>query len=67
VGELQLNRERLSIGGTEGLMLVVYHPDAGSQDADKLSLLASAGLPVASGLEPARASRGSGTQFHDQS
>jgi hypothetical protein len=46
VGELVLNRERLSIGGTEGLMLVVYHPDAGSSDAEKLTLLASAGLPV---------------------
>ncbi|WP_199439349.1 helix-turn-helix domain-containing protein [Umezawaea beigongshangensis] len=46
VGELTLNRERLAIGGTEGLMLVVYHPDAGSSDADKLALLASAGLPT---------------------
>ncbi len=45
VGELTLNRERLDIAGTEGLMLVVYHPDAGSTDADKLTLLASAGLP----------------------
>jgi transcriptional regulator with XRE-family HTH domain len=47
LGELTLNRERLSIGGTDGLMLVVYHPDAGSGDADKLALLASAGLPTA--------------------
>lgn len=47
IGELTLNRERLSIGGTDGLMLVVYHPDAGSGDADKLALLASAGLPTA--------------------
>ncbi|KOX13024.1 XRE family transcriptional regulator [Saccharothrix sp. NRRL B-16348] len=46
VGELTLNRERLGIGGTEGLMLVVYHPDAGSGDADKLALLASADLPT---------------------
>ena len=46
VGELTLNRERLSIGGTESLMLVVYHPDAGSSDAEKLALLASAGLPT---------------------
>jgi transcriptional regulator with XRE-family HTH domain len=46
VGELTLNRERLSIGGAEGLMLVVYHPDAGSRDADKLALLASADLPT---------------------
>jgi hypothetical protein len=46
VGELTLNRERLSIGGAEGLMLVVYHPDAGSSAADKLALLASADLPT---------------------
>ena len=48
VGEMTLNRERLGINGTEGLMLVVYHPDAGSSDADKLALLASANLPSAS-------------------
>jgi hypothetical protein len=27
-------------------MLVVYHPDAGSRDADQLALLASASLPA---------------------
>ncbi|MCO1599114.1 helix-turn-helix transcriptional regulator [Micromonospora sp. RHAY321] len=47
VGELILNRERLSIGGAEGMMLVVYHPDAGSANAEKLTLLASAGLDAA--------------------
>jgi len=47
VGEMTLNRERLTINGTDGLMLVVYHPDAGSSDADKLALLASAALPTA--------------------
>ncbi|WP_182525250.1 helix-turn-helix domain-containing protein [Nocardioides dongkuii] len=52
VGELTLNRERLSIGGPADLMLVVYHPDAGSADEEKLSLLASAGLP-ALGTQPA--------------
>jgi hypothetical protein len=31
---------------------VVFHPDAGSDDADKLALLASAGLPTA-GRRPA--------------
>ena len=46
VGELTLNRERLTINGTDDLMLVVYHPDAGSADAEKLALLASAGLPT---------------------
>ncbi|WP_250030785.1 helix-turn-helix domain-containing protein [Paractinoplanes maris] len=45
VGELTLNRERLAINGTTSLMLVIYHPDAQSADADKLALLASAGLP----------------------
>ncbi|WP_127782908.1 helix-turn-helix transcriptional regulator [Rhodococcus sp. X156] len=47
VGELVLHRERLSIDGADGVHLVVYHPEAGSSDADKLSLLASAGLPHA--------------------
>ncbi|MEU8233364.1 hypothetical protein AB0C12_27610 [Actinoplanes sp. NPDC048967] len=46
LGGLTLNRERLGIGGTDALMLVVYHPDAGSSDADKLALLASADLPT---------------------
>ncbi|MFJ3406596.1 helix-turn-helix domain-containing protein [Promicromonospora sp. NPDC090134] len=43
VGELTVNRERLGIGGAEHLMLVVYHPDTGSADADKLARLALAG------------------------
>jgi transcriptional regulator with XRE-family HTH domain len=47
VGEMTLNRERLAINGADDLMLVVYHPDAGSSDADKLALLASAALPTA--------------------
>ena len=46
VGEMTLNRERLSIGGAEHLKLVVYHADPGSADADKLALLASAALPA---------------------
>jgi transcriptional regulator with XRE-family HTH domain len=51
VGEMTLNRERLAINGAEGLMLVVYHPDAGSSDADKLALLTSAALPT---IDPGR-------------
>ncbi|QBI56421.1 helix-turn-helix domain-containing protein [Streptomonospora litoralis] len=46
IGGLTLNRERLSVGGAEDLKLVVHHPDPGSDDADKLALLASVGLPV---------------------
>ncbi|GAA5706568.1 transcriptional regulator [Streptomyces avermitilis] len=41
VGGLQLNRERLGIGGTAGQTLVIYHPDPGTDSADKLALLAS--------------------------
>jgi transcriptional regulator with XRE-family HTH domain len=54
VGELTLNRERLSIAGTDELMLVVYHPDAGTSDADKLALVASAGLPTSTTRRPRR-------------
>ncbi|MCZ2814451.1 MULTISPECIES: helix-turn-helix domain-containing protein [unclassified Modestobacter] len=46
VGEMTLNRERLAVNGTDHLMLVVYHPDAGSEAAEKLSLLASAAQPT---------------------
>ncbi|GHH60438.1 helix-turn-helix domain-containing protein [Streptomyces umbrinus] len=41
VGGLQLNRERLSIDGAPGQTLVVYHPDPGTDSADRLALLAS--------------------------
>jgi transcriptional regulator with XRE-family HTH domain len=54
VGEMTLNRERLHVGGADGLQLVVYHPDVGSEDAHKLALLLSAHLPVA---QPDRAPR----------
>jgi transcriptional regulator with XRE-family HTH domain len=47
VGELRLNREKLSVGGTDGIMLVVYHADAGTDDAEKLALLGSAALTPA--------------------
>jgi transcriptional regulator with XRE-family HTH domain len=39
VGELVLNREKLTVAGTENLMLVMYHADAGSESAEKLALL----------------------------
>lgn len=44
VGELRMNREKLLITGTDGMMFVAYHPEPGSSDADKLALLASAML-----------------------
>ncbi|WP_406139228.1 helix-turn-helix domain-containing protein [Streptomyces sp. NBC_01089] len=47
VGALRLNRERLGIDGTTGQTLVIYHPDPGTDSADKLALLAAATQPTA--------------------
>jgi transcriptional regulator with XRE-family HTH domain len=41
VGGLRLNRERLGVSGRPGQVLVVHHPDPGSDSAGKLALLAS--------------------------
>jgi transcriptional regulator with XRE-family HTH domain len=38
VGELCLYREKLLVSGTDGIMLIVYHAEAGSVDAEKLAL-----------------------------
>ncbi|MEV6623826.1 helix-turn-helix transcriptional regulator [Amycolatopsis sp. NPDC051106] len=47
VGELVLNREKLLVSEAPGLVLAVYHPDPGTDAADKLALLGSAALPPA--------------------
>lgn len=44
-GRLVLNQEKLAITGTDGMKLVLCHADPGSDDAEKLALLASAALP----------------------
>lgn len=41
VGELRLDREKLAVSGTDGLMLVIYHPESGSVASEKLALLGS--------------------------
>jgi transcriptional regulator with XRE-family HTH domain len=46
VGELTLSREKLSIGGAAGQMLVVYHAEPGTGSADQLALLASLAAPA---------------------
>jgi transcriptional regulator with XRE-family HTH domain len=56
VGEIVLYRERLAIGGTPGMHLVIYHPEPGSADADKLALLASLAKPATNGAREARSS-----------
>ncbi|GAA3615002.1 helix-turn-helix transcriptional regulator [Kineosporia mesophila] len=41
VGDLHVDREKLAVTGTEGMMLVVYHPHPDTDSAEKLSLLSS--------------------------
>jgi transcriptional regulator with XRE-family HTH domain len=61
VGRLRLNREKLAIdSATGGLVLAIYHPNLGSPDAEKLTLLASYTHP---GVIPQHASH----QQHDHS
>lgn len=46
VGPLTLNREKLIIGDTlQTLVLAIFHPDPGTDSADKLTLLASYTTP----------------------
>jgi len=56
LGELRLRREKLAISGTSGQMLVIYHADPASPDAEKLRLLGSlteAPLPTRPDPRPA--------------
>ncbi|WP_306204950.1 helix-turn-helix domain-containing protein [Actinoplanes sp. RD1] len=41
VGDLRLNREKLIVAEAQHLTVAVYHADPGTEDADKLTLLAS--------------------------
>ncbi|MBM6403949.1 helix-turn-helix domain-containing protein [Phycicoccus sp. CSK15P-2] len=52
VGELRLIREKLLIGGTDRMMLVIYHADVGSAAAEKLALLASMSAEASGGRTP---------------
>ena len=46
VGPLELHGEKLTISGSENLMMVVFHADPGSRGAESLALLASLVGPV---------------------
>lgn len=41
VGDLTLHREKLTVAGTDGQVLVIYHAEAGTASADALALLGS--------------------------
>jgi transcriptional regulator with XRE-family HTH domain len=45
VGDLTVRCEKLTIGGTDGQMLVVYHAESGTSSADQLALLSSLSAP----------------------
>ena len=45
VGELELRREKLSIGDSGGQLLVIYHAEPGSPSARSLALLGSLAAP----------------------
>ncbi len=45
VGRLDLRREKLGVGGTDGQVLVVYHADPGTPTAERLALLGSLAAP----------------------
>lgn len=53
VGDLPLDREKLAVSGTDGIMLVIYHAQPGTEGAERLALLAS----MAAAPAPERASR----------
>ena len=48
VGELYVNREKLRVVGMENLTLAVFHPEPGTDGAQKLALLAAMSAPAAS-------------------
>jgi len=46
VGSLALHKERLLISGSDGLVLILHHAVPGTEDAEKLALLASLAAPT---------------------
>ena len=46
VGELRLDRDKLAVNGTDGIVLVVHQPRPDTDAADELALLASASAPT---------------------
>jgi transcriptional regulator with XRE-family HTH domain len=48
VGEMALYREKLQISGTDGQVLVIYHPEPGTPSAERMALLGSLAATPAS-------------------
>jgi transcriptional regulator with XRE-family HTH domain len=60
VGPITLDREKLLLNGTDGVMLVVYHPEPGTESAEKLRLLAMTQPPATAGITETSAPSGVG-------
>jgi transcriptional regulator with XRE-family HTH domain len=60
VGELDLRSDKLTIGGTDGLVLVVFHAEPGSRTAEGLALLGSLAVGGPPALTNAPADRRTG-------
>jgi transcriptional regulator with XRE-family HTH domain len=58
VGDLELRREKLGIGGTDGQLLVVHHAEPGSPSARALALLGSLVAGVGGGAGAGAAGAG---------
>ncbi|MER6983832.1 transcriptional regulator, partial [Streptomyces carpinensis] len=46
VGDIELHSDKLTIDGTEGLTLVVFHTEPGSRSAEQLKILGSLAAPA---------------------
>lgn len=55
VGQISLGVSKLEVDGNDGLMLIVFHAEPGTQDAERLALLAS--LTASPASAPAHMSR----------
>jgi hypothetical protein len=45
VGDIDLQSNKLTVGGTDGLILVVFHAEPGSRNAELLGILGSLTAP----------------------
>jgi transcriptional regulator with XRE-family HTH domain len=55
VGDLDLQSDKLSVDGTDGLTLVVFHAEPGSRSAELLDILGSLAAPAGDGVRPGSA------------
>ncbi|MBN9735694.1 MULTISPECIES: helix-turn-helix transcriptional regulator [unclassified Pseudonocardia] len=57
VGALRLDREKLAVSGTDGIMLVIYHAQPGTDSAERLALLGSVAAEATGDQRPTNPNR----------